>query len=280
MKALSFKIEGKPSYGALIENTVHEATVDFRQRFPDLRAVLTANAISELADNLATDSPPADSIAFLPTIPNPDKLICVGVNYRPHAEEMGREAPAQPLVFVRFPGSQVGHEQSILGSALSDQYDFEGELAVVIGRAGRHIPHSEAMGHIAGYTCFMDGTMRDWQRHTSQFTAGKNFSKSGAMGPWLLTADQLPHPRELELTTRVNGAVMQEGRLSELIFDIPALIEYCSAFAELLPGDVIATGTPSGVGAGRKPPVWLQPGDCIEVDIGPVGCLRNRVATS
>jgi 2-keto-4-pentenoate hydratase/2-oxohepta-3-ene-1,7-dioic acid hydratase in catechol pathway len=190
---------------------------------------------------------------------------------------MGREIPDYPVVFVRFPGSQTGHEQAIVRPRVSEKYDYEGELAIIIGKRARHVGRSEALDCIAGYSCFMDGSVRDWQSHTPQFTAGKNFARSGSMGPWLVTRDEVPDPTELTLTTRLNGEVMQNGRLADLLFDIPTLIEYCSTFTELLPGDVIATGTPGGVGAARTPPVWLKQGDTVEVDISGIGLLVNPV---
>ncbi len=200
----------------------------------------------------------------------------MGVNYRPHIEEMGREIPEHPVVFVRFPGSLVNAGEAMLRPRVSEQYDFEGELAIVIGKAARHVSRADAYDYVGGYCCFMDGSVRDWQRHTGQFTAGKNFERSGAIGP-MVPAAQIQDPTALELTTRVNGKVMQRGRISELVFDIPALVEYCSTFTELRPGDIIATGTPGGVGAARKPPVWLRDGDTVEVEISGLGVLSNPV---
>lgn len=277
MKALSFELNGRASYGIMLEGGVREASDDFLAQHPDLRSVLAADALARISENLSDTIHEAEDIHFLPLIPNPDKIICVGVNYRPHVEEMGREVPDKPVLFIRFAASLVGHRSPIVKPRVSDHYDFEGELAVVIGRRARHIERAHALDYIAGYACFMDGSVRDWQRHTHQFTPGKNFDSSGAIGPSLLTANEMPNPESLSLTTRVNGRVMQEGKIDELIFDIPTLIEYCSTFAELLPGDIIATGTPGGVGAARKPPIWLKAGDNVEVDIGPVGCLRNTV---
>ena len=207
---------------------------------------------------------------------NNRKILCVGVNYRPHIEEMGREVPDYPVVFTRFPSSLVGDGEDLVRPRISEQYDFEGELAVVIGRTARHVQREDALDYVAGYCCFMDGSVRDWQRHTTQFTPGKNFEQSGAIGPMVAAAD-IPDPSELELTTRLNGAVMQQGRVAELVFDIPTLIAYCSTFTVLQPGDVIATGTPGGVGAARTPPVWLKSGDVVEVEISQIGVLRNPV---
>lgn len=277
LKALSFEINDRDTYGLFADEQIWEADDDFRWRYVDLRAVLAADALAELPKHCSAAALATDSIRFLPPIPNPDKLICVGVNYRPHVEEMGREIPEHPLLFVRFPASQVGHRQALVKPSISEQYDFEGELAIVIGEKARHVSRDNALDYIAGYTCFMDGTVRDWQRHTTQFTPGKNFKQSGAMGPYLVTPDELSSPSELALETRINGEIMQRGTAADLIFDIPALIAYCSTFTELLPGDVIATGTPGGVGAARKPPVWLRAGDVLEVDIGELGCLCNTV---
>ena len=204
------------------------------------------------------------------------KILCVGVNYRPHIEEMGREVPDHPVVFVRFPESLVRDGEAIIRPSVSEQFDFEGELAVVIGREAHRVARDEALECVAGYCCFMDGSVRDWQRHTMQFTPGKNFDRSGAIGP-MVSASEIPDPTILELTTRVNGEVMQQGRVADLVFDIPALIEYCSTFTTLQPGDIIATGTPGGVGAARKPPVWLQDGDLVEVEISHIGVLTNPV---
>ena len=233
--------------------------------------------MQQLADDASGDAIELASITHLPTIPNPDKVICVGINYRPHLEEMGHDVPEHPVIFIRFAGSQTGHEQPIIKSRATQCYDFEGELAVVIGRPARHVSRDDALDYVAGYTCFMDGTARDWQKHTTQYAPGKNFHCSGAMGPQLVSRDEVPDVTSLVLQTRINGTVMQDGRLSDMIFDIPYLVEYLSTFTQLLPGDVIATGTPGGVGAARSPPVWLADGDEVAVDIAGIGVLVNRV---
>ncbi len=277
MKIASFKVDGRTSYGVVDGKMLRQPGDEFRSRFADLRAVIAADSLAELEADVDGESLNISDVQFLPVVPNPDKILCVGVNYRPHIEEMGRKIPDYPVVFVRFPGSQTGHGQAIIRPRVSEQYDYEGELAIVIGKRARHVGRAEALDCIAGYCCFMDGSVRDWQSHTPQFTAGKNFAGSGSMGPWLVTRDEVPDPAELGLTTRLNGEVMQEGRLADLLFDIPTLIEYCSTFAELSPGDVIATGTPGGVGAARTPPVWLKHGDTLEVDIPGVGLLVNSV---
>ncbi len=278
MKALSFEVSGHATYGVLSDDGVHEVIDQFLDRYADLKTVIAAGQLRALATNVRETGLRPAEIRYLPLIPNPDKVICVGVNYRPHVEEMGRDLPDKPVLFVRFAASLVGHQEPIIRTRVSEQYDFEGELAIVIGSRARHVARDQAYECVAGYTCFMDGTVRDWQRHTAQFTPGKNFHQSGALGPTLATPDEVPDPASLSLTTRVNGQLMQQGSLDELIFDIPALIEYCSTFAELLPGDIISTGTPGGVGAARQPPLWLRAGDIVEVDIGESGCLQNRVS--
>ncbi len=277
MKLVSFEYGGQCRFGHVTDDCIHEPSEGLRQRFPDLRALLAAGACDALQQDAGGRQLAVADVRFLPAIPNPDKILCVGVNYRPHIEEMGREIPDRPVVFVRFPGSLVGHDEAVVRPDVSTQFDFEGELAIVIGKRARHVPCERALDHVAGYCCFMDGSVRDWQQHTMQFTPGKNFQKSGAMGPCIVTADDIPEPALLQLSTRVNGEVMQRAEVADLVFGIPALVEYCSTFAELLPGDVIATGTPGGVGAARKPPVWLKQGDTIEVEIPRVGLLRNAV---
>lgn len=277
MQLVSFKRGSELSYGVADGDRVREASAAFRQRCVDLRAAIAAGVESQLADDAGDAIYSASEFRFVPVIPNPDKILCVGVNYRPHIEEMGRQVPDHPVVFVRFPGSLAGHNEPILRPRASEQFDFEGELAVVIGKRARHVKRDHALDYVAGYCCFMDGSIRDWQRHTPQFTPGKNFHHSGAMGPCMVTADEIPDPSVLQLTTFVNGEVMQRGQVADLVFDIPALIEYCSTFSELLPGDIIATGTPGGVGAARTPPVWLQAGDTVEIEIPGVGRLRSPV---
>ncbi len=277
MRCVSFEIGGVRRYGLLEGENVSAARPGFAARYPDLRAVLAANALAELAGNVEPVSVTADALEFLPAIPEPGKILCVGVNYRPHVEEMGRDVPDYPVVFVRFPSSLVGHGRALVRPRVSSRYDYEGELAVVIGKAGRYVGRDRAWDCVAGLCPLLDGSVRDYQRHSGQFTPGKNFPATGAMGPALVTLDEVGDPDELALETRVNGEVLQRGRLAELIFDVPRLIEYCSTFTRLEPGDVIATGTPGGVGAARQPPRWLVPGDIVEVDVGPAGCLRNQV---
>jgi 2-keto-4-pentenoate hydratase/2-oxohepta-3-ene-1,7-dioic acid hydratase in catechol pathway len=277
MRLASFEVVDRRSYGVVTDDGVREVSPRLRDRYPDLRAAIAGGALPQLAKDQGGEVFAEDDLAFLPTIPNPDKVLCVGVNYRPHAEEMGRQLPQHPVVFVRFSGSLVGHGQPLLRPRASEQFDFEGELAVVIGKPARHVSRADALDYVAGYSCFMDGSVRDWQRHTMQFTPGKNFDQSGALGPWLVTRDEAGDISRVSLATLVCGEVMQSGRIDELIFGVPELIEYISTFTRLLPGDIIATGTPGGVGAARKPPRWLCAGDTVEVNLGPIGTLVNPV---
>ncbi|BAM92193.1 putative bifunctional enzyme with isomerase/decarboxylase activity [Bradyrhizobium oligotrophicum S58] len=278
MKLVSFVIDGRPGYGAVKGDGV----VDLCRRLPakSLRALLEADALRDAAALLASEQVdyPLDAIAFAPVIPDPGKIICVGLNYRDHVAETGRTVTEKPALFARFPTSQVGHLQPIVRPAVSDHFDYEGELALVIGKAGRHVRREDALTHIAGYSCYNEGSIRDWQRHTSQFLSGKTFDKSGAFGPWLVTADEIPEPSKLTLQTRLNGETVQRTTTDLLITDVPDLIVYCSTIMTLLPGDVIVTGTPGGVGFKRTPPLFMKPGDTVEVEISGIGVLRNPVA--
>ena len=220
-----------------------------------------------------------DDVTLLPPVPFPRRILCVGKNYEAHIAESDQvaTAPPYPAIFARFPSSLVGHGEHLERSRVSTSYDYEGELAIVIGQPTRYATQDNALEAIAGYTCFMDGTMRDFQRHTSQFTPGKSFDRSGACGPWIVTADEIADPYALTLTTRVDGEVVQQASTSLLIHDLEAVIIYCSTFTTLEPGDIIATGTPGGVGYVKEPPLWLQPGCEISVDVTEVGTLVNTV---
>lgn len=205
------------------------------------------------------------------------RIVCIGLNYRAHAEESGHDVPRYPVVFYRTPESLVGNGEPMILPAVSDRFDWEGELGVVIGTGGHRIGAAQAMDHVAGYCCVNDGSLRDWQKHTSQFSPGKNFDRSGAIGPVIATVEEVGAPEQLTLTTRLNGDVMQHSGLDDLIFPIPELIAYVSAYMALRPGDVIATGTPAGVGGARTPPRFLRAGDEIEVEISRVGLLANPI---
>jgi len=275
MKIVSYVADGEAGYGLMTEDGLRPATDTLTHRYPTVRALLEGDAIDALPQSV--DNRVINDFRYQPPVPEPSKILCVGVNYLPHIREMGREKPDYPVVFIRFANSVVGHEEAMIAPEVSTQYDYEGELAVIIGRTTHRVKAADAMSHIAGYCAFNDGSVRDFQRHTPQFTAGKNFFASGAAGPWLTTSDAIDDVRDIQLQTRLNGTVMQNESVSELVFDIPELIEYCSSFARLEAGDILVTGTPGGVGAGRKPPVWLKPGDRVEVDLGPLGSLSNPV---
>ena len=273
MKLMSFTAAGVPGWG-LVEG--HDV-VDMTSRAPTLRAALsTPDALAAPTADLPRHK--LDSVTFLPPIPDPDKIICVGLNYLTHILEGGREVPKHPTIFTRFANSQIGHKQSIVRPNASETLDFEGELAVVIGTRARNVSESDAMAHVAGYSCYNDGSVREWQRHTTQFTPGKNFPSTGGFGPYLVTPDEAGDIGHASLVCRLNGEEMQRATLDDLVFGIPALIAYCSGFTILEPGDVIITGTTGGVGAYRKPPVWMKPGDVVEVEVSGVGCLINSVA--
>ena len=279
MRLLSFNRDSRQSYGIARDGGVVDAGARLAGRWPTLLSVLRSEAIDELADRMSGVGPDyaEDEIQFLPPILDPGRILCVGLNYRSHIEETGRAMPAYPTLFVRFPDSHVGHRGAMIRPLASREFDYEGELAFIVGKGGRHIPASSALECVAGYSCYNDGSIRDFQRHTSQFTPGKNFWHSGAFGPWMVTADDVPDPGALQLETRLNGRVMQSAPTSDLLFDIPFLVEYISQVFPLRPGDVISTGTTGGVGKARNPPVFLRPGDQIDVSVTVVGTLSNSV---
>lgn len=220
----------------------------------------------------------AGKFTLLPPIPKPDKIFCIGLNYRRHAEESGQPIPDYPVVFSRYPTSVVAHDAPLVRPNASTWFDYEAELAVVIGKGGRHIANEKALEHIAGYAAFNDGSIRDYQIKTPQWGMGKNFDASGAWGPELVTPDELPPcAKGLRIASRLNGETLQDSNTDDLIFDVPTLIAVLSEAITLAPGDVIVTGTPEGVGAARKPPLWMKPGDVCEIEIGEIGVLSNSV---
>ena len=275
MKLVSLVANGRQSVGVVDDEEIADVGAALGG---DLKSLLATDGLARARDAVseAARIPLADAV-LLPVIPNPGKIFCVGHNYETHRQETGRDKTEHPSIFVRFADSQIGHGAPLLLPAISAMFDYEGELAVVIGKGGRAIPAERALEHIAGYSCYNDGSVRDWQWHTRQFTPGKNFPGTGAFGPWLVTADEIRDPSLLSVTTRVNGQVMQSQPTADMIFPIPTIIAYLSQFTALSTGDVIVTGTPGGVGAKRQPPVWLQDGDLVEVDIPQVGLLTNRV---
>lgn len=276
MKLVSFlRADGAASYGTTDGTLVWDAGAVLSGIYPDLKAVIAAQRLADLA-GAGTALALAD-VTLLPPIPTPGKILCIGLNYLPHILETGRPKPDYPTIFTRYPSSVVGHGAALIRPAVSTKFDYEGELALIIGKPGRHIAAQDAFALIAGYACFNDGTIRDYQNHTSQFWPGKNFDASGAFGPWMVSADDVGDITAQTLTTRVNGQVEQHTPISDMAVGIEALIAYISTVTTLEPGDVIVTGTPGGVGAHRTPRLWLEPGMDVEVEISGVGRLANSV---
>ena len=275
MKLASYVAEGKECFGVVSGDSVF--TMNGRFGHATLREALAPDVLAKMRV-AARESRPSHKLAdvrLLPPIPNPEKILCAGINYRSHAAETGRELPKQPSMFIRLANTLIGHEGEMIRPSVSDNFDFEGELAMVIGRGGRHIPVERALEHVAGYTCFVDGSVRDYQKFS--VTSGKNFPGTGPLGPWIVTTDEIADPARLTLTTRLNGQEVQKSGTDLLIYSVPQIIAFCSDFTPLVAGDVIATGTPEGVGHRRNPPLWMKPGDVLEVEISWIGTLRNRV---
>ncbi len=279
MKLVSYRDKEGDTFGAIVGDGIVNIGRSADFRCSSLRQALESDALDAIREMVITREAytPFDGVTFLPVIPDPDKILCVGLNYATHVAEGGREPPEYPMLFPRYANTQVGHGEPLIRPKASEHFDFEGELAFVIGKAARHVPQAEALDYVAGYACYNDGSVRDWQRHTSQFLPGKNFVGTGGFGPWLVTADEIPDPTVMTLTTRLNGEEMQRATTDDLIFGVARLIEYISTFTELVPGDVVATGTTGGVGAYREPPVWMKAGDTVEVEISGIGTLRNTV---
>lgn len=277
MKLLSYIYQGQPAWGMISDAGI----VPLQSNdYPTLLSALQMGKLDEIISSASGLAPSLQlgDIRFLPVISTPGKIFCVGHNYEEHRLETQRDKTEHPLLFIRVPESQTGHLEPIFLPAESSQLDYEGEIAVIIGKPGRRIRSADAWEHVAGYCAYNDGSIRDWQRHTIQFTAGKNFTGTGAFGPWMVTRGEIIDDEELILETRLNGTVMQHTSTAMMIFKIPELIEYISTFTSLQPGDVIVTGTPGGVGAKRIPPVWMKPGDLVEIEVSKVGILSNTIA--
>ena len=281
MKIATFSVNGRLSYGIVKDKGIVDAGPRLGDRFPDLRSVIAAGQIDQLENLAAKESVDlllAD-IRLLKPIPNPEKILCVGVNYPDRAAEYkdNSERPKYPSIFVRFPASLVAHEEAIVRPPESKQLDYEGEIALVIGRRGRRIAEGDALLYVMGYTICNEGTIRDWLRHGKfNVTPGKNFDRTGSLGPWIVTSDEIGED-PMRVVTHVNGEVRQEDATDRMIFSMPFLISYISSFCTLEPGDIIATGTPTGAGARFDPPRYLIPGDVVEVEVNRIGTLRNRV---
>ena len=278
MKFASFLNGGVASWGLVEQDHIVDLGSAHRSTYSTLRDVIAADALKTVAASKASAKRlEVASVTLLPVIPNAEKVLCVGLNYETHRKETGRPEAEHPTIFIRFADSLIGHGANIVRPKVSKDLDYEGELAVIIGKGGRYISRENAFAHVAGYACHNDATVRDWQRHTSQFTAGKTFPGTGPLGPYLVTPDEIADLDAATIETRLNGVVVQSATLGHMIFSVPRIIEYISAFTPLHAGDVIATGTPGGVGVKRTPPLFMKPGDTVEVQIAGVGSLVNGI---
>jgi 2-keto-4-pentenoate hydratase/2-oxohepta-3-ene-1,7-dioic acid hydratase in catechol pathway len=281
MNLLSFEVDGRRRFGAWTDAGIVDLS-DRLSGIADLRQLLAASAIERARDVAVRSKPSVDpaAVTFLPPIPAPEKILCIGVNYANRNAEYrdGSELPKYPSIFMRTPGSFVGHRQAIVRPIESAELDYEGEIVIVIGKAGRRIAEADAEQHIAGLSCMNEGTIRDWTRHGKfNVTQGKNFDRTGSIGPWMATADAFERFDDLRVATRVNGEIRQHDTTVNLMFSFRRIIAYVSTFTTLAAGDLIATGTPVGTGARRDPPVFLKPGDLVEVEVAGVGKLVNPI---
>lgn len=273
MKLATIELDGRAVWGVVEADAV--AVID---RWPTLKAAIADEGLRGLTVPNDARRVPLDAVRWLPPIQDPAKILCVGLNYENHRKETGRAVVANPTIFTRFADSQTAHGADIVLPLESDKLDYEGELAVVIGKGGRRIAADVALDHVAGYSCYNDGSVRDWQMHTIQFIPGKNWPETGAFGPYIVTPDEFGHLGPQRIQTRLNGQVMQDAVLSDMIFSVARLVEYCSTFTPLASGDIIVSGTPGGVGVKRDPQVFMKPGDRIEVAIDGIGTLVNTIA--
>lgn len=279
MKLTSYATAQGASYGLVDGERVYDLALRLGPAYPDLKYAIAGGALGQIAARLGAGD--ADyfvrDLTFLPVLPNPGRIFCVGLNYQAHREETKRADTTDPVLFLRFAQSQTGHERPLVCPMESDAFDFEGEIAAVIGTGGRRIDEARALGHVAGLSCYNDGSVRDWQAATTQWTAGKNFPATGAFGPWMVTPDELPLDRDITLVTRLNGTEVQRTTTDLMTFPLAKLVSFISTFATLEPGDVILTGTPGGVGFKRTPPLFMTHGDVVEVEVEGIGVLRNPV---
>ncbi len=281
MKLISFLNQGVPSYGVVHNNgsDVLDLTPILGSEAPDLKTFIAKGLQSKAAEAVKSNAPTHqfNQLTLLPVIPNPGQIFCIGLNYGEHVRETGKEITETPVIFLRLPESQVAHGQDIVRPPESHRLDYEAEIAIVIGKPGRRIKEEDAWDHIAGYSCYNDGSVRDWQVATSQWTPGKNFYKTGGFGPWMVTADEIPAGKVLRLQTVLNGQVLQDTTTDKMIHSIPRQIAYISTFIPLSPGDVIVTGTPGGVGNKRTPQIFMKPGDLCEIVVEDIGTLKNGI---
>ena len=280
MKLISFEHGGEASFGAVVDG---DRIVDLKPllggRANDLKLLIANDLQGEAAAAVAqaTSFLALSDVNLLPVIPNPGQIFCIGLNYGEHVRETGKQITESPVIFMRVNDSQVAHGKDIIRPPESHRLDYEGEIAIIIGKGGRRISEVDSWEHIAGYACYNDGSVRDWQVATSQWGPGKNFWRTGGFGPWMVTADEITPNQNMRLTTRLNGQVMQEATTDMMIHSIPRQIAYISTFIPLQPGDVIVTGTPGGVGNKREPQVFMKPGDVVEIEVDAVGVLRNGI---
>jgi len=282
VKLASFRYQGLPGVGVVLDDAwIIDLAVAAPGLAPSLRDLLDGGsaALTSVIDAVRGQSPTfrLSDVEFLPVIPDPHAIWCAALNYQAHSDEGNWPKQDYPGMFLRVADSQCGHDQPMVRPCISERFDYEGELAAIVGQRCRNVSPADAPSVIAGYACYNEGSVRDWQRHTPQITPGKNFHSSGGFGPWMVTADEFGDPRDHVLTTRVNGQVVQHASISEMLFDVPYLVSYLSTICHLLPGDVIVTGTPGGVGARQNPPRFLRHGDSVEVEIDGIGVLRNPV---
>ncbi len=279
MKLISYRHGGAEKYGVVSGDGVVDMSARLGDRYPTLRDAIAGLALDEMARQAGGAS--ADlalpDIEFMHPITTPEKILCVGRNYRAYHEVVADGAMKHPSIFPRFPSSFAAHNGAILKPRVSDTLDYEGELVAIIGRSGRHIPEDRAMDHVIGYTIMNEGSVREWQRFGAQNCPGKNFYQSGSIGPWMVTADELPDLSKVPIQTRVNGEIRQDGATDMMIFSLPYVIAHVSKFTWLEPGDMIATGSPGGSAVEEDPPRWLKPGDTIEIEIPPIGVLKNTI---
>ena len=282
MKLLSFIRLGKTGFGAAVNNGIIDLTGKIDPNVNTIKELISLNMEDRAEEYIVgkTKDLSFSDISFLPVIPDPEKIMCIGLNYLEHKKETGRPDVDNPTIFTRYADSQVAHLQPMIKPDNSDRFDYEAEMAIIIGKGGRFISEDEALNHIAGYACYNDGSIRNYQRHTSQFTPGKTFPGTGGFGPYMVTPSEVGDYTKLPIELRLNGNVMQKATLADLIFPIPRLISYISEFTALSSGDVIVTGTPGGVGDKRNPPVYMVPGDVVEVDIGLLGVLKNPIVAA
>jgi 2-keto-4-pentenoate hydratase/2-oxohepta-3-ene-1,7-dioic acid hydratase in catechol pathway len=279
MKLISFLHQNTASYGIVQGDSVLDLMPLLGAQAPDLKSLIALNLLGAAA--AAGKAHPftlkLTELSLLPVIPNPGKIFCVGLNYADHVRETGRDLTEKPAIFTRFADSQVGHGHDLVRPPESFRFDYEGEIAIVIGKGGRRISEADSWNHIAGYSCYNEGSIRDWQNFTTQWVAGKNWWHSGSFGPWMVTSDEIAPNQKMMLTTTLNGVELQRASTDMMIHSIPSQIAYISTFTPLSPGDVIVTGTPGGVGNKRTPQLYMKPGDVVEIAIDAVGILRNTI---